>query len=258
MNGRKGTYVDDCPVRAHETVSMHAWTRLEGVLTETVHALGQDRKGASDAQDGEWLGREAATRLAIGQRGRKHLMPIRARPKDDTMEARRSVQANDIRREDDPTEPRTQHYLDRTPVLARDFVEVSGEGDARQEIGEEDVNGARHDELVEDGPVGPVSASKAARILSDQPKGLKRAVARKRGAQRRDDPLACSVRQLSGWRQSDGRKMLLLLLLLLCYHARCIWIVGAGEDATRRWSSKHCGGDGGAPWHSDVMPPPSM
>ena len=57
-------------------------------------------------------------------------------------------------------------------MLAREYVEITGERDAGQQVGEEDIDGAGHNELIEGGPVGEVTMTEVLEILLQQPAGL--------------------------------------------------------------------------------------
>lgn len=99
---------------------------VEARRAQLVHVFREHREGVRDAEDGERLGREAG--------------------------------------KDDAAEAGAQDHLDGAPHLARQNVQVAGEGDAGQQVGE-DVDGTRHDLLVEDGPVGRPAPQQVAQVL---------------------------------------------------------------------------------------------
>lgn len=77
--------------------------------------------------------------------------------------------------EDYTTKARAEDDLNRPIIFPCQLVQIAGECDARQQIGEEHKDGTRKDELIEEGPVGHVAATKVANILLKQPEGTQRA-----------------------------------------------------------------------------------
>ena len=73
---------------------------------------------------------------------------------------------------DDSTQSRAEHHLNRPPALSRQHIQITGEGDARQEIGEEDIDSTRHHELVKHRPVRDIADSETVEVLTEKAKRL--------------------------------------------------------------------------------------
>lgn len=142
-------------------------TCIEVMLTELVYVLRQDREGASDTKNGQWLRREAIKVWSVMIQRVTIVHRIRAKkpspsPWDEQVHSQRK---------DDTAEPRAQDNLNGAPRLARQRVQVARKGDAGQQVGEEDVDGAGDDLLVEDGPVRDVAALEVDEVFFEEPKG---------------------------------------------------------------------------------------
>ena len=77
-------------------------------------------------------------------------------------------------RENDPAQPRAEDDLYRPPILPGESVQIASKSDAWQEIGEEDVDGAGEDQLIEDGPVRDISSGQIAHVLAEEAERLQR------------------------------------------------------------------------------------
>ena len=74
----------------------------------------------------------------------------------------------DSQAEDYSTEAGTEHYLDRSPRLPRQNIQVTCESYARQQIREEYVNGRCYNKLVKDSPVRHIASTKVIKVLTKE------------------------------------------------------------------------------------------
>lgn len=65
----------------------------------------------------------------------------------------------------DSTKSRTKYNFDSSPAFPGQYVQVTSEGDSRQEVREEDINGACKNQLIEDSPVRCIPTAEIHDIL---------------------------------------------------------------------------------------------
>ncbi|KAL8852682.1 MAG: hypothetical protein Q9221_002442 [Calogaya cf. arnoldii] len=65
----------------------------------------------------------------------------------------------------------TEYDLNGAPLLPSKHIEITRESDAGQQIGEEDIDGAGNDQLIEGGPVRDLTLTEMLDILLQQPSG---------------------------------------------------------------------------------------
>ena len=59
----------------------------------------------------------------------------------------------DLHTKNHTTQTRAKYHLNGSPALSCQLIQVAGEGDARQQIGEENIHRARKNELIESRPI---------------------------------------------------------------------------------------------------------
>ena len=79
----------------------------------------------------------------------------------------------DPQAEYDPAEPSTEDDFDGSPRLPCQDIQITREGDTRQQIREKDINSRCYHELVDYSPVGGISNAKIVPILAKKAKGTK-------------------------------------------------------------------------------------
>ena len=79
----------------------------------------------------------------------------------------------DAQAEYDAAKPSTEDHFDRSPRLACQHIQITREGDTRQQIGKEDINSRCYHELVEYSPIGGISNPKIVPILAEKAEGTK-------------------------------------------------------------------------------------
>lgn len=70
---------------------------------------------------------------------------------------------------DDAAQASAENDLNGSPRLPRQRVQVARKCNSRQEIGKEDVDGARNHLLIEDGPIREIPSLQVHQVLSQEP-----------------------------------------------------------------------------------------
>ena len=83
----------------------------------------------------------------------------------------RELKSANLQRKDNTTQPRAENHLNRSPLLPRQYIQVTRESDARQQVGEEHIDSACEYQLIKDLPVRDVTAREIVEILTEETKG---------------------------------------------------------------------------------------
>ena len=75
--------------------------------------------------------------------------------------------------ENDPAKPSTEDHFDRSPRLPCQHIQITREGNTRQQISKKDINSRCYYELIEYSPVGGISNPKIVPILVEKTEGTK-------------------------------------------------------------------------------------
>ena len=79
----------------------------------------------------------------------------------------------DPQAEYDPAEPSTEDHFDRSPRLPCQHIEITREGDTRQQVSKKDIDSRCYHELIEYSPVRDISNPKIVQILAEKAEGMK-------------------------------------------------------------------------------------